>query len=207
MGSMFGPKVIEVVESLINGRLEVRKWGRDIYVTTAGLTQSGGLIRELWGKTLKRFKGQDSRFKTWLILGLATGTVAKIIFDKYQPVKIVGVEIDHLMLNIGRKYFDLNNIPKLKIVNLDAKHYILDAKETFDFVLVDLYVGDQLPKFVYTPKFIRAVKRIGKMAVFNHLFYDADKKDKAQELITSLESHFNQVSLVRELTNLLIICS
>ncbi len=204
---MFGPQVLETINSPINGNLEVRRWGKDIYITTGGLTQSGGLIKELWEKTLKRFKIADSRFKKWLILGLATGTAAKIISDKYQPVKIVGVEIDSKMLDIGHRYFDLDAIPNLKIINQDANLYALNSKPCFDFVLVDLYLGDQLPKFVYTPRFIKAIKRISKMAIFNHLFYDAGKKERARELVKTLESHFYQVSLVRELTNLLIICS
>src|SRR3989344_7921193 len=141
---MFGPKIVEGFDSKYSGKIEVRKQGRDIYVVTDGLTQSGGLIYELWEKTLKRLGVQYLRFKTWLILGLATGTVAKLISQKYSPTKIVGVEIDPLMLDIGRKYFDLDNIPNLKIINQDAKCYILDAKERFDVLLVDLYIGDQL---------------------------------------------------------------
>lgn len=208
MGSMFGPKILEIIESPINGRLEVRKWGKDIYVTTAGLTQSGGLIKELWSSTLKKIsKNYELKTKNWLILGMATGTVAKIISSKYQPVKIVGVEIDPLMLDIGRKYFGLDNIPNLKIINGDANLYTLRSKLRFDFVLVDLYVGDQLPRFVYQQKFLYRLGKLGQLVIINHLFYDPDKKNKAQELVKSLESRFDQVSLVRELTNLLIICS
>ncbi len=204
---MFGPRVLETITSPINGNLEVRRWGKDIYVTTGGLTQSGGLIKELWEKTLKRIKIYDLRFKSWLILGLATGTLAKIISAKYSPSKIVGVELDPAMIRIGQKYFGLDNISNLQIIKDDAKKYVFQTKERFEIVIVDLYVGDQLPKFVYTPKFIRCVKTIGDVAVFNHLFYDDDKRSKARLLSGRVASIFSQIQLIRELTNLLIICT
>jgi len=204
---MFGPKIVEGFDSKYSGKIEVRKQGRDIYVVTDGLTQSGGLIYELWEKTLKRLGVQDLRFKTWLILGLATGTVAKLISQKYSPTKIVGVEIDPLMLDIGRKYFDLDNIPNLKIINQDAKCYILDAKERFDVLLVDLYIGDQLPAFVYQIKFLEQLGKLGQLVIVNHLFYDQDKKAQARLLTDRLAKIFPHIQLVRELTNLLIICS
>lgn len=205
---MFGPQVLETITSPINGNLEVRRLGKDAYVTCGGLTQSGGLINQLWEKTLKKIANdQQIKNSSWLILGLATGTVAKLISQKYSPLKIVGVEIDPLMLRVGRKYFGLDQTPHLEIVHRDALNYVLRATGKFDFVLVDLYLGDQLPQFVYTPKFIRAVKRIGRVAVFNHLFYDQDKKTNARLLTDRLAKIFPHILLVRELTNLLIVCS
>ncbi len=203
---MFGPKVLEVIESPMNGKLEVRQLGRDIYVTTGGLTQSGGLINELWSKTFKKIPKEQLANKRWLVLGLATGTVAKIIAQKYSPVKITGVEIDPVMLDIGQRYFELKQIPHLEIINLDARRYVLDAKGKFDVVLVDLYVGDQLPKFVYSLQFISGIRKISQLAIFNHLFYDSGKKTKAEALVNQLKSVFPIIKLHRELTNLLVIC-
>ena len=41
----------------------------------------------------------------------------------------------------------------------------------------------------------------------NHLFYDADKQAKAELLNHKLAKVFPQTQLIRELTNLLLICS
>ncbi|MEK7101387.1 MAG: hypothetical protein AAB860_00410 [Patescibacteria group bacterium] len=202
--NIFGPKVLETIQSKYSGLLEVRSFDRSIYVTTGGLTQSGGLIKDIWEPVLKTLKPPNNR--SWLILGLATGTAAKIIFRKYRPAQIIGVEIDPVMIAIGKKYFDLDQIPNLKILNIDAKDYLLKTKDRFDFVLVDLYLGDQCPRFVYSKRFLEKLKKVGKLVIINHLVYDDTKRHDAEKLIKLLSPIFKNVRLQRILTNVLIIC-
>ncbi|KKR91312.1 MAG: Spermine synthase [Candidatus Woesebacteria bacterium GW2011_GWA1_41_13b] len=179
--------------------MEVRQgWGYK-YVATGNLTQSGGVVADVWKPVIKKY-GQKN--KSWLILGLATGTVAKLI---PQPSQITGVEIDPLMLNIGKKYFDLDQIPNLKILRLSAERYVLRADEVFDFVLVDLYLGDQVPSFVYSKNFLDQLGQLGQLVIINHLFYDDSKRQKAEELLKKLKAIFKKIELVRVLTNLVII--
>lgn len=197
--SIFRPKVISEFNSRYSGQILVKQDWTHKYVTTGNLTQSGGLVRDVWQPVIRKFGKKD---KTWLILGLGAGTVAKLI---PQPACVTGVEIDPIMLKIGHQYFGLDKIPNLKIVNKDALDYVLKTQESYDFVLVDLYFGDQVPSFVYSKRFLRRLKKVGKMIIFNHLFYDADKRNKARELINSISKYFSKVELVRVLTNLVII--
>ncbi|MEK7124336.1 MAG: hypothetical protein AAB877_01440, partial [Patescibacteria group bacterium] len=142
---MFGPKVVAEFDSKYSGKIRVMQgWGYK-YVSTGFWTQSGGIIKDVWQPAFKKIHPQKS--KTWLILGLATGTIAKLIPN---PAKIVGVEIDPIMINIGRKYFALDQIPNLKIIIKNANDYLLTTNDYFDYVLVDLYCADQIPKFVYS---------------------------------------------------------
>jgi len=204
---MFGldkPKVLEEVESKFSGKLTVMEGYGHKYVVTGIWTQSGGIIEDIWKPVLKALRAQhEVHNKTWLILGLATGTVAKIIAKKYKPVKIVGVEIDPAMLRIGKKYFDLDKIPNLEVINLDASKY--KSNIIFDYVLVDIYQGDQLPEFIYGDKFLN--NKFAKVAVFNHLFYSDSQKENAQKLVQSLKNIYTNVKLMRVLTNLMIICA
>ncbi|KKU29315.1 MAG: Methyltransferase domain protein [Candidatus Amesbacteria bacterium GW2011_GWA2_47_11b] len=197
--SAFRPKVISKFKSKYSGAIEVRQgWGYK-YVATGNLIQSGGIVADVWRPILKKVSPFEAK---WLILGLGCGTVAKLI---PQPAQITGVEIDLVMLEIGRKYFDLDRIPNLKILNIDAKDYLLKTKDKFDFVLVDLYLGDQVPEFVYSKKFLEKLKKVGKRVIINHLFYDEPKRQKAEELVNKLKAVFKKIELVRVLTNLVII--
>lgn len=202
---MFSPKILEKFQSQYSGELIIKKDFNNIYVTTGHLTQSGGLINEIWQSTFKKVKPPKN--KSWLILGLATGTVAKIISQKYQPTQIVGIEIDPVMISIGKKYFALDKIPNLQIINQDANSYIVNHKSYFDFILVDLYLVDSLPAFIYNPKFLKKLKLLSSCVIINHLFYDPDKKSKAENLVKLLSSSFENIQLHRVLTNLMIICS
>ena len=203
--SIFKPKVISKFKSQYSGDIEVRQGLGYKYVATGNLTQSGGVVADVWKPVIKKLSmNYELRTKNWLILGLAAGTVAKLI---PQPAKITGVEIDPVMLEIGRQYFDLGQIPNLKILNLDAMNYILKTQDFFDFVLVDLYLGDQIPEFVYSQKFLGQLGKVGQLVIINHLFYDQDKRLKAEKLITQLKAVFKNIQLHHVLTNLLIICS
>jgi len=195
---MFKPKVIEEFESKYSGKIRVMQIMGDKYVSTGYWTQSGGIIKEVWKPAFKKIHAPKN--KSWLILGLATGTIAKMI---PRPATIIGVEIDPVMITIGKKYFGLDNIPNLKIVHADAKKYIHHT----DITLVDLYLVDQLPQFVYTRKFISNLRNSSALVVFNHLYYSEDQKKNAQILVKKLENIFTRVELLRSLTNLLIICS
>lgn len=198
--------IVEEFKSDFSGKIEVKKiweWGWKYYVTVGNLTQSGGLINDLWGPVIKNCK---LKIKNCLILGLATGTLAKLINKKYKNIKITGVEIDPVMIRIGKKYSGLDKIPNLKIKNEDAYSYIINHNSKFDTIFVDLYLGENPPSFLYTDAFLKKLHKSGKKVVINHLFYDDFKKKKAGELIKKLEKIFKDIKLQRVLTNIMIIC-
>lgn len=202
---MFGfdkPKVLEEVESKFSGTLRVTDGYGERYVTTGIWTQSGGVIKEIWQPVLKKIAKKD---KSWLVLGLATGTVAQLINKKYHPTRIMGIEIDPEMIRIGWQYFDLAKIPKLEIGNVSAEDYVSVATEKFDYVLVDVYLEDKLPGFVYSDQFLS--KKIGETIVFNHLFHTSEQKQNAEKLIAKLREKYPKIELVRVLTNVMIICA
>jgi len=206
---MLGPKILETLNSKYSGKLIVKKDRGDVYITTGLLTQSGGeVIKDVWNAFYEKYWWWQLQNKSWLILGLATGTVAEIIVKKYRPTKIVGVEIDPVMIYLGRKYFDLDKIPNLEIFNIDARRYVLNTQEKFDYILVDMYLGDKLPEFVYTVSFLQKLRKLTcETAVFNHLIYNKTKQKNAERLVASLSKIFKNIRLVRVLTNLLVVCS
>ena len=198
--------IVEEYKSKYSKKLIVKKiwdWGWHYYVTTGVLTQSGGLINDIWSKVLSAQK-KVLRGNNFLILGLATGTVAKIINKKFKDAEITGIEIDPMMIEIGKKYFDLDKIPNLKILIADANEY--KPKEKFDLVLVDLYINDAPPRFLYSYQFLKKINQWGKHVIINHLFYDEDKKQKAHVLIKRLDKYFQKIRLNHVLTNVMIIC-
>lgn len=196
------PKLLEEVQSRYSGNVRVMRGYGTTYVTTGGWTQTGGVIEDVWKPVLKKIGKKN---KTWLVLGLAGGTVAKTIAKKYKPIKIVGVEIDPDMIRIGNMYLGMDKIPNLKVVCADASTF--SSPETFDYVLVDMYLGDKLPDFVYADKFLKKLKTLGTQVVINHLFHEVWMKENAQKLLEKLKKIFPSVHLVRVLTNLMIICA
>lgn len=203
--SAFMPTVLEERHSKYSGTLRVVKSLGATYITTEGLTQTGGLVHDVWDPILK--KHHVERNKRWLILGLAAGTLAEIISQKYHPSAIVGVEVDPVMLELAKKYFRLYQIPELQVINQDAQKFV-EGKQKFDYIFVDMYLGDKVPGFVYSSLFLEKVHRMlepeGKVFI-NHLFYDDQKQAHAKMLTEKVQRIFPDTSLSRVLTNLIIV--
>lgn len=192
---MLGVKILEEVKSKFNGNLKVvRSFGLGTYIQSDGLTQSGGIVETFWKQTLKRIKNSKLEIKNCLILGLGGGTVVKLVRKFWPTAKITGVEIDPIMIELGKKYLGLRDV---KIIIGDALKFKID---NYDLVIVDTYLGD---------KFIDLAKsdfKNTKLVVFNRLYY-GDKKEEALKFGEKLKKIFKNVDYYYPVTNLMFICS
>lgn len=197
-------QVLADVNSRFSGRLRVISgWGFR-YLASEKILQSGALVTGIWQDALKNSAAKN---KSWLVLGIAGGSVLHIISRKYRPAHITAVDIDPVMIELGKKFFNFEKISNLEIVNLDANLYVSQNKFVFDYLLVDLYLDDRYPPFVQQSRFINDLKKIGKQIYFNRLYYTASEKAAAQEFTLWLKKFFTIVKPVRTHDNLVLICS
>ncbi|MFZ2025270.1 MAG: fused MFS/spermidine synthase [Microgenomates group bacterium] len=126
-----------------------------------GSPQSGRYIDVLWNAALGSFGIKElTGVKKILVLGTAGGTVIQKLYDLFPYASITGVEIDETMIEIGKKYFSLDSIDKLHVVHADANAFVrqeVKKKTSYDLVIVDLFFGRVVPKFLTTPKFVEEV--------------------------------------------------
>jgi len=207
---LFKNKVVKTVNSKINGKVEVVKsLAFGTYITVGGLTQSGGIVYSIWEKTLKKIRRQKNEVKKCLILGLGGGSVSVIINKLWPNVKIVGIEIDPIMANLGKEFLNLKNV-NIKID--DAFNYCLKAikqKEKFDLIIVDLYVGDKFPDKFDSLKFVNLTKNILSkegVIVFNKLYY-GEKRKESLNFAKKVEEVYKNVEYFHPEANLMLICS
>lgn len=161
------PQKLEEISSPINGKIIVEKFRGKISVKVGGLSQSGGMVENLWNEALPEIKIIPKKI---LILGLGSGTLANLLLEKNPKAKITGVEIDKIMPILGRKYFNLKNNIKIKIT--DAEKYI--DRNKYDLIFIDLYLGENFPKKFEDNKFLLKIKRKSTkngFVIFNRLYY------------------------------------
>ncbi|HCR36407.1 hypothetical protein A2130_02210 [Candidatus Woesebacteria bacterium GWC2_33_12] len=192
---MLGTTVLEERDSKYNDRVRVVKtFGMGTYIQCNGLTQSGGIVETIWKQTLRKLRIKKEEIRNILILGLGGGTVAKLLRKKYPKAKIVGVEIDPVMIELGKKYLNLDKY------NIDFK--ITDATKIkikeYDLVIVDMYLGD---KYVDLAGFHPA----SKITIFNRLYY-GDKKQEALEFGQKLKKVFKKVDVFYPTANVMFFC-
>lgn len=207
-----GVKILEEVESPINGKLTIVRdlaWG--VHIKGGGLTQSGGVVNKVWNTSLKEAKKKHSGVEKCLILGLGGGGVARVIKKYWQESAITGVEIDPVMISLGEKHMGLKE-SGVKVFNEDAMKFVerqTKKEERYDLVLVDMYIGDTIPEKFETPSFYRMTKKLLKgsgVVIINRLYYGEKRKlaDKAHE---GLKRIFKKVDIVCPEANIMFICS
>lgn len=216
---MFGTKILEERKSKFNGNVRVvRTWGMGTYITSQGLTQSGGIVETIWRSTLSQIRHTTYDIRNVLILGLGGGTVAKLVNKIWLDVKITGVDIDPTMIELGKKYLGLDKI-KIDTHIQDAskipvcRH--ISFPECYDLIIVDLYNGDKFPAKFATNNYIRLVRTnltSKGIVVFNRLYYkdrkQGHKRKEAEEFEVKLKKVFgdNNVERFYPTANVMFIC-
>jgi len=201
---------LEERESKFNGHLKVlRSLGFGTYIQAEGLTQSGGIVETIWRQTLKRIKNLQFTINNCLILGLGGGTVAKLIRKKWPGTKITGVDIDPVMIELGKKYLGLNKI-NAEITIADAMQYVRSniAGVKYDLIIVDLYNGDKYPEKFENENYIRLLMTAlssGGMVIFNRLYY-GEKRPQAVKFGNKLQKIFSEVEWFYPEANLMFLC-
>ncbi|HJY98939.1 MAG TPA: methyltransferase domain-containing protein [Patescibacteria group bacterium] len=199
---MIGTKVLEERESKHNGHIKVsRSLGMGTYIQAEGLTQSGGVVGVIWKPTIKKIKSMGIDINTCLILGMGGGTAAKYVRLFWPKVKITGVDIDPVMIDLGKKYLGLSEIG-VKIVIGDA--YNFDPKG-YDLVIVDIYKGEEFPEKFATENFLSKFGK-NKLVVFNRTYY-GEKRPEAVRFGKILEKNFKNVEYFYPEANVMFLCS
>ena len=205
----FKNKILKTIYSPINGKIEVIKsLAFGTYISIGGLTQSGGIVYEIWKKTLGRIKKQKPDVKNCLILGLGGGSVSKIIKKYYPNAKITGVEIDKNMIKLGEKYLELRDIKSIVDDAYSFSQKELRTKNKYNLIIVDLYLGDKFPEKFETNEFLETIKRLlfrEGMVIFNRLYYDKKRKE-AILFANRLQKIYNNVEYFYPEANLMLIC-
>jgi len=212
---MVGIKVLEEIESPINGKIQVVKsLGFGTYIQVEGLTQSGGVVYDVWRSTLRKIRSTKHEIRNCLILGLGGGSAAKLVRKFWSNAEIVGVDKDPVMIKMGKKYLGLGKV-NIKITVADAFNFLKipvrphePIPDRYGLVLVDLYIRDQVPRKFETYKFIRSVRHSlteSGLAVFNRLYW-AEKRPEAMKFGQKLEKIFPKVEYFYPEANVMFVC-
>lgn len=216
MNFLLGKRVLKEIDSPINGKLTVIQdlaWG--VYIKGGGLTQSGGVAYKVWQTSLSKIRNSihqpvGEKLNS-LILGLGGGSIAKLIRSFWPKSEISGVDLDPVIVELGKRYLDLGSYgAQVKIG--DAFEYVIKKSklkaQKFDLVCVDTYIGDDFPEKFESQDFLLAIKKLlgdTGVAVFNRLYY-GEKRPRAMDFLKKLKEVFENVDIVFPQANIMFIC-
>ena len=188
--------------SPFNGKVKVVESFGERRLIASGYTQSRSLNKDgrtgsYWDGFVHNLPklGLDERI---LILGLGGGTIAKLLTNALGQVAIDAVEIDPIMVDLGRKYLDFNE-KNVFVIIADALKFLRETRYKYSLVCVDLFangdvaVGSDQKKFFED---VRAVLKPGGLAIINKLFLNEGDLEKYLEMIKGVFAS-SEILLIR----------
>ncbi|MBI2029552.1 fused MFS/spermidine synthase [Candidatus Gottesmanbacteria bacterium] len=194
------PYIIYKTRSKYNGEILVNSVFGQNSISVGNLTQTGSIVSGLWSFAVKQIENVNS----CLVLGVGGGSIIKVLRNKYPHAEITGVEIDKTMIDIGKKYFDLDKY-EAKIVIADAFNYVSRISKKFDLICIDLLVGRTAPKKLSSETFFRNIKRLlskDGIVIINQLRLKSQPENEG--LLKILKRTFTIVEIKKPLVNTII---
>jgi len=200
------PRTVFKTKSKLSGEIVVKEQFGQYTLHVQNLIQSGGMIKGIWKKPLNKIGNKRSLLlRNWkleigncLILGLGGGTVVQLIKNRWPDAKIVGIEIDPVIVKIGKRFFGLGEIKNLKIIKTNAFKWVdghfddLNHQSKFDLIIVDLYIGNRFPQEAQSDKFLKNLKKLlakNGLVIFNWLKGKSEKQfeEKIKKIFPAIE--------------------
>lgn len=184
-------------------RVQIEKGSYKLLVN--GSRESGPYIAELWQYAMNQLGFTNNLpVKKILILGVAGGTVIHKLHDMFPDAGMTGVDIDPVMIDIGKKYFGLGAIKNLLLVVSDANEFVAKKKKSmYDLVILDVFIGREIPDFASSVKFLQLVKGLLKPGgrLFINYLREEEYAVKAETLSKRLSSEFGDVRWIDRYNN------
>ena len=95
---------------------------------------------------------RPSQVQNVCLLGLGAGTTANLYTQAYGPVPIDGAELDPAIIDVGRRYFDMNE-PNLHVFAMDGRRFLAVDGGSYDMIGVDVYRPPYIPFQMTTAEF------------------------------------------------------
>jgi len=96
--------------------------------------------------------------KSMAIVGLAAGTTAREASAAFPNIQIDGIEIDPVIVEVGRKYFDMNE-PNLNVIVQDGRWALENSSKKYDIISIDAYRPPYIPYSLTTQEFFQIVQQ------------------------------------------------
>lgn len=94
-----------------------------------------------------------------LVLGLGGGAIPMMLTNINKLLSIDIVEIDPEIAVVAQKYFHFKTSQKTQLFIEDAFQFIKDSEKMYDIIIMDAYIGNDLPQLMSTCEFFKEVER------------------------------------------------
>jgi len=187
--------VVEKASSKYNSRLIVAIQDGKYVLNANNANYSFASLHKVFQQALSKIEVKKKDFKTVLVLGCGAGSIPTIFYKELglNPV-MDAVEIDDKVIELGNKYFELDQYSNLNVVIDDAMNFVKSSSNKYDLILVDVFKGIEVPKEFLSQYFFEQLKSLLKNngeLLFNYVAYNHETKQQVKVIEEDLNKCFN----------------
>lgn len=160
--------------------------------------RDGGLVLDYQHYWHLAEMNEELKLQRALFIGAGAFGMPNEVSRLHPDAKVDVVEIDPAVIEVGRKFFKLDEHPRVQAHAGDARHYLKHSEGGYDLIFGDAYNGVRhIPAHLVTQEFFQEVKsRLSHNGVFLMNVISAVQGDKAELLshvLTTVRSVFPHV--------------
>lgn len=96
--------------------------------------------------------------KSVLFLGLGGGSAPKRLWRDFPSLRLDVVELDPVVVDVARRYFNVPDDPRLAIEVEDGRRYLAKTDRRWDVIAIDTFFEDGIPFHLATREFLELVR-------------------------------------------------
>jgi spermidine synthase len=93
-----------------------------------------------------------------LFIGLGGGSSPKRLWRDFPDLRLQGVELDPVVVDVAYRFFDLPRDPRLQIEVDDGRRYLDRNEQRWDAILIDAFFADAIPFHLFTSEFLELAR-------------------------------------------------
>jgi len=99
-----------------------------------------------------------SDIKRVMVVGLGAGSISKRILNDYPQVAVDSVEIDPVVVDVAKRFFQVAEDRRHAIITQDGRQFIRRAEAKYDLIVMDAYNAEGIPFHLATREFLQLAK-------------------------------------------------
>lgn len=209
--SFFTPQTLERSSSRYNKKIEVvEEFGQKVLLVN-GIQETGPYVNSLFQNGLRYLTTwHKGNVKNIVLFGVGGGGILFQLERLYPEVLITAIDYDAEVIELGKKYFHFDRLINTKFVIADARKFVTNPKysKAFDLVIIDLYVGNDVPEFATSEIFLNNTKKIlaPRGAVMMNYFSFKNQQKKSKLLLDKLSKIYQSVISRPNRRNIFFFC-
>ena len=189
--SFLAPIKVEERAGVVTPRLEIYLSKGQYVLDAVRVNYSFGGLATVFREAFAQFEVEAREIANALILGFGAGSVASILCEEYKKaVHLTGVEKDPVVIDLAKEYFRIDQYKDLSLHLEDAGAFVERCDQQFDLVVVDVFVGVEVPQQFKEEKFLSGLGRLlapEGICFFNVAIHNEEVRTDCQNLFKKME--------------------